>query len=92
MFENLMRYQLIISKEARRALEKLKKKDVTLFSRVEQIIEKILENPELGKPLRYTFKNNRRIRVGSFVLLYEILRDVVRLVDFNHHDKIYKKR
>jgi len=86
-----MHYQLAVSKEARLALEKLKKKDPTLFGRVEKLIEKILESPELGKPLRHSLKNNRRIRVGSFVLMYEISGNSVRLADFDHHDKIYKK-
>jgi len=45
----------------------------------------------LGKPLRNTLRNYRRVHVDPFVLLYEIRMLEVRLMDFDHHDKIYKK-
>lgn len=85
-----MKYRLAISKEVRAALTRLDQKDKPLLKRVEKEIEKILAYPEIGKPLRHDFKNCRRVRVGSFVLVYEIFEDVVRLADFDHHDKIYK--
>ncbi|KKU06018.1 MAG: hypothetical protein UX07_C0009G0022 [Parcubacteria group bacterium GW2011_GWA2_45_30] len=86
-----MRYKLEISQEARQALKKLKQQDRALLTRVERSVEKVLENPEIGKPLRHNLKNNRRVHVGSFVLIYEIAGESVLLVDFAHHDKIYKR-
>lgn len=87
-----MKYRLEISKEVRTTLDRLDQKDRPLLKRIEREVEKILEHPEVGKPLRHDFKNCRRVRVGSFVLVYEIFEGVIRLADFNHHDKIYKKR
>lgn len=52
---------------------------------------KISENPTVGKPLRNVLKNCRRVHIDSRVLLYEIIKDEVRFLDFDHHDKIYKK-
>lgn len=87
-----MKYTLAVSKEARRTLKRLKQKDKTLYERVQQEIEKLLEHPEFGKPLRYDLKHCRRVHVGSFVLTYEINQDIIRVMDFDHHDKIYDKR
>ena len=50
-----------------RAVKKLKKRDSGTFARVENQIAKIVRAPSLGKPLRHTLKNRRRVHVGSFV-------------------------
>lgn len=70
---------------------KLKKKDRTLFDQLSVQIEKTIRIPSIGKPLRYTLKNRRRLHVGSFVLVYEFYDSELRFIDFDHHDKIYKK-
>ena len=53
-------------------LDKLKKKDKSLYQRVIHKIIEISKNPELGKPLRKMLKGKRRVHVGSFVLFYSI--------------------
>lgn len=86
------RYTLALEPEVERILKSLKRKNPDLFRDVEFGIIKILRSPELGKPLGNVLSNQRRIHVaGSFVLLYEITGTEIRLLDFDHHDKIYKK-
>lgn len=86
------RYTLALEPEVERILKSLKKKNPDIFRDTESGIIKILRNPELGKPMRNVLRNRRRIHIaGSFVLLYEILGAEIRLLDFDHHDKIYKK-
>ena len=75
----------------KKALNMWKKKDRSLFSQIVEHTDKIIQNPFLGKPLRYSYKNNRRIHIGSFVLVYEFHDKTLRFIDFDHHDKIYKK-
>lgn len=75
----------------RKALNSWKKKDKSFFLRLIDQTDKIIQNPFLGKPLRYSYKNNRRVHIGSFVLVYEFYNNVLRFIDFDHHDKIYKK-
>ena len=72
-------------------LKKLKSKKPDLFRDLHKYIKKITREPTLGKPLRNILRNYRRVQVGSFVLIYEILGSVVRLHDFDHHNRIYKK-
>ncbi len=65
---------------------------MVVYALVENQIIKIITNPFCGKPLRNVLKNIRRVRIDSYVLLYEINQNEVRFLDFDHHDKIYKKQ
>lgn len=74
-----------------RILKKLNR-DTALRTELDRGIEKILKNPLLGKPLRHSMRKYRRIHIErSSVLLYEIQGFKVVLLDFDHHDRIYKK-
>ncbi|MEK7523199.1 MAG: type II toxin-antitoxin system mRNA interferase toxin, RelE/StbE family [Patescibacteria group bacterium] len=84
-------YTLVIPSEFEVILKKLKQKKPDVLKDLEKKIEKVLREPILGKPLRNTLRNYRRIHMDPFVLIYEIKILEVRLIDFDHHDKIYKK-
>ncbi|MDF1557255.1 MAG: type II toxin-antitoxin system RelE/ParE family toxin [ANME-2 cluster archaeon] len=73
-------------------LDKLKKKDSSLYQRIINKIIEISKNPELGKPLRNVLKGKRRVHVGSFVLFYLIDKKnhTVIFLEFEHHDKAYR--
>ena len=79
------------SDEFRRVVRSLEKRDRMLLGRLAKEIRKVLKNPEIGKPLRHSLKSYRRTHVGSFVLVYEVVGSSVFFLDFDHHDRIYKK-
>lgn len=83
--------KIIYSSEFERAIRKIRRQDSNTFARLENQINKVVREPNIGKPLRYTLKNRRRLHVGSFVLIYEIHNGELRFIDFDHHDKIYRK-
>ena len=83
-------YFLDSSPDFEKRIRKLKKQDPVLVGRLERQVAKILREPILGKPLRNVLRNCRRVQIGSFVLIYEITESAVRLLDFDHHDRIYK--
>ena len=86
------KYNLISSVAFERIFRRLKKKNLDLARAIVSHFPKLEREPELGKPLRYSLRTFRRIHVeGSFVLLYEIRDRDVHLIDFDHHDRIYKK-
>ena len=93
MAENVHRdiTRIVYSREVEDVLRKIKKGNKTLFERIENQIIKILREPNIGKPLRYTLRNRRRVHVGSFVLVYEFHLGEIRFIDCDHHDRIYKK-
>lgn len=84
-------YALVISPEFEKILKSLKRKKPNTLLEVERGVKKILRNPAIGKPLRNVLRNYRRIHLDPFVLVYEIHGHDVRLIDFDHHDRIYKK-
>lgn len=83
-------FKIVYSHEFENALRRYKK-NAALFERIQDQINKILREPSIGKPLRYTLRNRRRLHIGSFVLVYEFHQGELRFIDFDHHDKIYKK-
>lgn len=83
--------RIIYAEKFERALRFWKKKDGRIFQSIASQIEKIIREPEIGKPLRHILKGRRRIHVGSFVLVYEFHNEELRFIDFDHHDKIYRK-
>ena len=89
--EHGKQYTVVFDPALDRVLHLLKKKKPSLFNKVSAQIEKVMRAPVLGKPLRNVLRNYRRIHVGSFVLIYEIKDTEIRFLDFDHHDRIYKK-
>jgi len=89
-----MDYKLEILENLDRVFHKLSKKNKKSLEIINNKINSILENPYQFKPLRNEMAGIRRVHIGkSFVLTYEILESerIVRLLDYDHHDKIFKK-
>lgn len=85
-------YILVVHPKFERILKSLKHKKPVFLRGLEKQIQKILKEPTIGKPLRNVLRNYRRIHIGSFVLIYEIHQREIRLLDFDHHDRVYTKR
>ena len=71
--------------------EKLVKKikDATLKEKVKKKILKIIENPEIGKPMMYNRKGTRELYVDPFRLSYFYNKDenIVVFLDLYHKDE-----
>lgn len=85
-------YNLEIEIEVVKIFKKLGKKDPTQLKAINKKIEHVLANPHQFKPLKYPLQNLRRVHVGSFVLVYEIIENlkIVRILKYKHHDEAYK--
>ncbi|MBI4120151.1 MAG: type II toxin-antitoxin system RelE/ParE family toxin [Parcubacteria group bacterium] len=86
-----MSYVIVLAPRFNEILKKLKARNPVLLTRLEKQISKVVREPILGKPLRNVLRNYRRVQVDSFVLVYEIKGLEIRLLDFDHHDRIYSK-
>jgi mRNA-degrading endonuclease RelE of RelBE toxin-antitoxin system len=64
-------------------------KDSIIKEQVKKQINKILENPEIGKPMRYARKGTRELYIGSFRLAYAYLKKErkIILLDLYHKDE-----
>lgn len=61
--------------------------------RIREAIEsKLASRPvEIGKPLRYSFKGARRIRVGDYRVIYRVERpDRVVILKIGHRREVYR--
>ena len=87
-----MSYTIQLDATLETTLQKLKKKDSSLYKRVVHKIIEVSENPEMGKPLRNVLRSRWRVHIGSFVLVYTVSQDnkMVIFIAFEHHDKIYR--
>ena len=86
-------YELDFGKRSGKKLYKLAKKDLKQTIAVDKVIKKILSNPYSFKPLKRPMTGQRRVQIGAFVLTYSIneKNKVVKILDYEHHDKVYKR-
>ncbi|MGC8505287.1 MAG: type II toxin-antitoxin system RelE family toxin [Thermoplasmata archaeon] len=63
--------------------------DKKIKDRLEKNIKRIIENPEIGKPLRYALKGERTIRIVPFRLIYAINGNSLILLRFEHRGDVY---
>ncbi len=70
-------------------LRRLKKLDKSVLYRVEKLIIKILNEPEIGKPMRYDRKETRELYIPPFrlIYIYDKARDILIFLDVYHKDE-----
>jgi addiction module RelE/StbE family toxin len=79
-------------------LEVVEKQVASIPSNIKNTIKNAIEerlttNPvELGKPLRYSFKGHRRMRVGNYRIIYRIedLTKTIIIIAIKHRKDIYE--
>ncbi len=64
-------------------------KDESFRIKVKKQINKIIQNPEVGKPMRYNRKGTREVYVKSFRLSYAYLKEENKIIflDLYHKDE-----
>ena len=70
-------------------LRRLKKIDKSILNRVEKLVIKILNDPEVGKPMRYDRKETRELYIPPFRLnyIYDKARDILIFLDIYYKDE-----
>lgn len=66
-----------------------KVKDNKVKEQLKKQIEKIIENPSVGKPLRYDLKGERTVYVKPYRLIYSFEGGRLFLLRFKHHKDAY---
>lgn len=86
-----MTYTLEINYRVDKAFKRLEKRDKNQLLKIRKKLVQILQNPYHFKPLRNEMYGLRRVHIGSFVLIYEIIEEdnTVLLLDYRHHDYVY---
>ncbi len=79
--------RVVYSKEFEEDVRKIR--DNALKKRLIKQVEKILKNPETGKPLRYNLKGERSVYVPPYRLVYALIDDKIFLLRFRHREDAY---
>jgi len=71
-------------------LKRIRKiKDNSVKEHIKKQVKKIIENPEIGKPMRNVRKNTREVYLKSFRLSYAYIKNENKIIflDFYHKDR-----
>ena len=69
-------------------LKDTKRLDSFLLKKIEKQIKKIIENPKVGKPLKYK-RGERSLYLKPFRLVYALRGEEVILLKFDHRKRVY---
>ena len=64
-------------------------KDKTIKEKIKKQIRKIIEHPEIGKPLKYDLHGERSVYIKPFRLIYALKEDKLFLLRFRHRKEVY---
>ncbi len=66
-----------------------KKIDFSMKIKVKKQIEKIIKNPEVGKPLRYGLKGERTVYDKPYRVIYSFKNNTIYLLRYEHRKHVY---
>ena len=69
-------------------IKQIKHLDKFLLKKLKKQIIKIIDNPNIGKPLKY-LRGERVMYIKPFRLVYAVRRDELILLKFDHRKKVY---
>lgn len=72
------------------AEEVAKVRDGKTLERLRKQIDKIMESPDIGKPLRYDMKDSRALYIKPFRLIYSVRGGSLTLMRFEHRKNVYE--
>ena len=86
-------YSYGLQPSLQKILNKLFKKDRSLYGQVLKKIEEVMTSSDVGhyKNLKFDMKDKKRVHIGHFVLVFKFIQQENKIifVDFDHHDNIY---
>ena len=86
-----MHYSIRVKRSAARELARVPEPD---RQRIVHAIDRLAEHPRAGSALKGEFRGLRRVRVGNYRVVYEVLEDalVVLVVRVRHRRDTYRPR
>ncbi|MBI5393491.1 type II toxin-antitoxin system RelE/ParE family toxin [Candidatus Woesearchaeota archaeon] len=81
---------MLVIEQRETFLKKVSKiKHQTVKEQIKKQVEKIIENPEIGKPMRYSRKGTRELYIKPYRLAYAYFYEEEKLIfiDLYHKDE-----
>ena len=70
--------------------EDFKKADKSVKDKAIKQIDKIISDPEIGKPLRYDLKGERTVYIKPFRIIYSYFDNSIYFLRFQHRKEVYR--
>lgn len=80
--------EIVWSDKFRKEVTKIK--DNKIKEKLKKQIQNIVEDPELGKPLRYNLKGERTAYIKPYRLIYSYQGSTLYLLRFEHRKEVYR--
>lgn len=68
--------------------KELKKTDKSIKEKAIKQLTKIIENPQIGKPLKYNLKGERTVYVKPFRIIYSFFNNTIYFLRFEHRKEV----
>ena len=79
---------VIFTKQFERTIKSLK--DAMIKKKIRNQIKKITDNPETGKPLKYSLKGERTVYAKPFRIIYSFTGNTIIFLRFRHRKDVYR--
>ena len=85
-------YEIVLSSDAAKSLARLQRSDRKLFRQIATGLDQLASEPYLGKALLSNLKGYYSYRVRDWRILYEIEKNVLRvlILKVEHRREVYK--
>jgi mRNA interferase RelE/StbE len=85
-------YQVVLTKQAEKSFNQLMKSNPKMGTRVGNAIDELSQNPEIGIALRGDLKGLFKHRIGTYRVIYEIVKSklVITVIDIGHRKEVYR--
>ena len=70
--------------------EDFKKADKSVKDKAIKQIDKIISDPEIGKPLRHDLKGERTVYIKPFRIIYSYFDNSIYFLRFQHRKEVYR--
>jgi mRNA-degrading endonuclease RelE of RelBE toxin-antitoxin system len=77
--------EIIIDENFKKKFQKIKNNQTK--EKIIKQIEKIKDNPEIGKPMQYERKGTRELYISPYRLSYELEEGKIYILDIYHKDQ-----
>ena len=67
-----------------------RKADTSIKQQAVKQINKIIDSPEIGKPLQYDLKGERTVYVKPYRIIYSFFNNTVYFLRFEHRKEVYE--
>lgn len=85
-------FQIRLTRQAEKAFDFLMSSQPQMGKRIAKALDVLGGNPDIGVPLRGTLKGCFKYRVGSYRIIYQINRSVLKviIIDIGHRREVYR--